>query len=88
MSLPEDIDKEKIAEAALAILSLTAHGDADYTRVWKDLDWDLLDLLHDRGWISDPVGKHRSVQLTDAGIKLAQEYVDKHFGSKLGIEST
>ena len=88
MSLPEDIDKEKIAEAALAILSLTAHGDADYTRVWKDLDWDLLDLLHDRGWISDPVGKHRSVQLTEAGIKLAQEYVDKHFGSKLGIEPT
>ena len=88
MSLPEDIDKEKISEAALAILSLTAHGDADYTRVWKDLDWDLLDLLHDRGWISDPVGKHRSVQLTEAGIKLAQEYVDKHFGSKLGIEPT
>ena len=88
MSLPEDIDKEKIAEAALAILSLTAHGDADYTRVWKDLDWDLLDLLHDRGWISDPVGRHRSVQLTEAGIKLAQEYVDKHFGSKLGIEPT
>ena len=88
MPLPEDIDEEKIAEAALAILSLTAHGDADYTRVWKDLDWDLLDLLHDKGWISDPVGKHRSVQLTEEGIKLAQEYVGKHFSSELEIEPT
>ena len=81
MPLPEDIDKEKIAEAALAILSLTAHGDANYTRVWKGLDWDLLDLLHDKGWISDPVGKQKSVQLTEDGIKLAQEYIREHFRS-------
>ena len=88
MPLPEDIDKEKIAEAALAIMSLTARSDADYTRVWKGLDWDLLDLLHDKGWISDPVGKHKSVQLTEEGTRLAREYVGKHFGSDLETEAT
>lgn len=88
MPLPEDIDKEKIAEAALAILSLTAHGDADFKRVWKGLDWDLLDLLHEKGWISNPVGKQKSVQLTEEGIKLAQEYIDKHFGSNTETEVT
>ena len=88
MPLPEDIDKDKIAEAALAILSLTAQAEADYTRVWKGLDWDLLDLLHEKGWISNPVGKQKSVQLTEEGIKLAQEYVSKHFGSDVEKEDT
>ena len=32
---PEWIDTDKLAEAALAILSLTLHGDG---RVWKSLD--------------------------------------------------
>jgi hypothetical protein len=31
-----DIDTDKLAEAALAILSLTLH---DGGRVWKGLDW-------------------------------------------------
>ncbi len=39
--LPDEIDQDKLAEAALAILSLTLHGG----RVWKGLDWDLMDLL-------------------------------------------
>ena len=45
---PTDIDTEKLAEAALAILSLTLH---DGTLVWKTLDWDLMDLLEEKGWV-------------------------------------
>ena len=45
-NLPEDLDADKLAEAALAILSLTLH---DGGRVWKGLDWDLMDLLHEKG---------------------------------------
>ena len=41
-SFPDEIDSDKLAEVALAILSMTLH---DGGRVWKGLDWDLMDLL-------------------------------------------
>jgi len=81
MPLPDEIDEEKLAEVALAILWLSAHGDPDYLRVWKGLDWDLMNLLHRKGWISDPVGKQKSVVLSDEGAKLAEAYFEKHFGA-------
>lgn len=55
---PDEIDSDKLAEAALAILSLTLHEGG---RVWKGLDWDLLDLLHEKGWIS-PASTSRRTQ--------------------------
>ena len=67
----------KLAEAALAILSLTLHDDG---RVWKGLDWDLMDLLHEKGWIVDPQTKAKSVVLTEDGERLATEFLRKHFG--------
>lgn len=82
MSLPENIDEEKLAEIALAILWLTAHGDSDYMRAWKGLDWDVLTLLHERGWINDPVGKQKSVVFSHEGAEFAKRYFDKHFGTK------
>lgn len=77
--LPDDIDRDKLAEAALAILSLTLH---DGGRVWKGLDWDLMDLLHEKGWIVDPRSKAKSVVLTEDGERLAREFLRKHFGSR------
>ena len=38
MPIPEHADKEKLAEAALAILWLGAHRDRLITRVWKQMD--------------------------------------------------
>jgi hypothetical protein len=75
--LPDEIDSDKLAEAALAILSLTLHEGG---RVWKGLDWDLLDLLHEKGWIVDPRSKAKSVVLTEEGERLAQEFLRRHFG--------
>lgn len=82
MPIPEDIDQEKLAEVALAIMGLTAHGDDYVTRVWKGMDWDLTDLLHEKGWISDPKSKAKSVVLTEEGEKLAGEFLEKHFGDE------
>ena len=44
------------------------------------MDWDLLDQLYERGWISDPKGKARSVVFTAEGAKLAEEFLTRHFG--------
>ena len=79
MALPNDIDKEKLAEIALAILWLGAHGDEENIRVWKGIDWDVMAVLHEKGWISDPIGKQKAVALSSEGARLAEEYFAKHF---------
>ena len=63
MSLPESLDQEKLAEAALAILSLTARDEEFGARAWKGMDWDLTDLLHEKGWII----RHITNQICDLG---------------------
>jgi Domain of unknown function (DUF6429) len=80
MALPPNIDREKLSQAALAILGLTAFGDHEIVRAWKGMDWDLLDALFENGWIADPKGKAKSVVLTADGARLAQEFLTKHFG--------
>ncbi len=75
-----EVDRNKLEEVAMAMLSLTMFGDRGVVRAWKGLDWDLLDALHTRGWISDPVSKAKSVVLTPEGEAAAQELFAKHFG--------
>ncbi|HEU5153260.1 MAG TPA: DUF6429 family protein [Gemmatimonadales bacterium] len=81
MALPTDVNKEKLGEAALAILGLSAYDDHEVLRAWKGMSWDLLGLLFERGWISDPKGKSKSVVLTTEGARLAEEFLTKHFGN-------
>ena len=54
MPLPPNLNQEKLSEAALAILGLTAFRDQHIVRAWKGMDWDLLDVLYEKGWIDDP----------------------------------
>jgi Domain of unknown function (DUF6429) len=49
----------------LALLYLTLH---DGAWAWKGFDWESMNRLHDRGFISDPVGNAKSVVLTDEGL--------------------
>jgi hypothetical protein len=80
MALPENLDEDKLAEAALAILSLSAWDEEHGARAWKGINWDVLDLLHRKGWIGDPVGKQKSLHITEQGTSLAAAYLEKHFG--------
>jgi hypothetical protein len=80
MVLPTDFDEDKLAEIALALLSLTAHADSGVTRAWKGLDWDVLGRLYQLGWIEDPIGKQKSVVFTKKGEELASRFFEKHFG--------
>lgn len=74
--LPKELDADKLAEAALGLLYLTFNGDA----VWKGLDFNLMNVLHEKGWISDPVSKAKSVVLTMEGRRVAKGFMLKHFG--------
>jgi hypothetical protein len=81
MSLPEKLDHEKIAEAALAILSLSRMVEPYGVTAWKGIDWDVMNLLYEKGWISNPVGKQKSVGITEEGIELADEFLENYFGN-------
>ena len=65
-----EIDRDKIDEAVLALMWLTLH---DERRAWKGFDWDVLERLHARGLIADPVNKAKSVVLTDEGLRQSEE---------------
>jgi hypothetical protein len=59
------IDTDKIDETVLALLYLTLHNGV---RAWKGHDWEALNRLHRKGMILNPVGKAKSVVLTDQGL--------------------
>ena len=80
MAIPENMDREKLAETALALLSLSSWDEEFGSRAWKSLDWDLLDILHQKGWIGNPVGKQKSVDITAKGAELAETFLEKHYG--------
>jgi hypothetical protein len=72
-----DYDSEKIDEAVLALAYLTLH---DGARAWKSFDWDAMCRLHEKGYISDPVSKAKSVVFTEQGLKEAERLCRKFFG--------
>ncbi len=79
-----DYDTEKVDQTVLALLSLTIH-DIDQLgqgRSWKGHDWDVLQRLHEKGLISDPATKAKSVLLSPGGVaeadRLFKEMFAKH----------
>jgi len=77
-----EYDKDRVDEMVLALLYLTSSHDEYGTRAWKGLDWEAMDRLYQKGYISDPKGKAMSIVLTEAGAKLSKELFFKHFGAK------
>ena len=72
-------NQAKVDEMTLALMFLTTSGDKFGARSWKGYDWDVLGRLHAAGCISDPVGKAKSVALTEPGRRLSEELFQKHF---------
>jgi hypothetical protein len=71
-----EYDENKIDEMVLALLYLTLHDD---NRAWKGHDWDAMDRLHAKGYISNPATSAKSVVLTDEGMQLSEQLFEKHF---------
>jgi hypothetical protein len=76
-----DYDKDKVDEMVLALLHLTSFRDHGFIRAWKGHDWDTLDRLCDKGFISDPKSKSKSVVLSEDGARKAAELFQTLFGS-------
>lgn len=73
-------DQDRVDEMVLALLYLTSSQDRFATRAWKGLDWETMDRLYKKGYISNPKGKSASVALSEEGARLSKELFFKHFG--------
>jgi len=63
------INTDRIDDCVLALLLLGRH---DGQRAWKSFDWAAMERLHEKGLISNPVGRAKSVVLTDEGLDKAE----------------
>jgi hypothetical protein len=72
-----DYDASKVDDVILALLYLNV---VEAGRPWKGFDWYSLDRLHERGLISNPKSKAKSVELTEEGSRVAEEAFRRHFG--------
>ena len=71
-----NIDTAKIDEAILALLRLGRH---DGDRAWKSFNWDAMNRLYDRGLITNPMTKARSVVFTEEGLQASERALRKLF---------
>ena len=72
-----DIDEDKIDDTALALLFLTLH---EKSRAWKQIDWEVLNRLHEKSLIVDPINKTKSIILTEEGLEQSELLFRKLFG--------
>ncbi len=66
---------ERAGDLVLALMQLTLH---DECRAWKSYDWNVMTYLHERGFITDPRSKAKSVILTDEGLARSREMYTKY----------
>jgi hypothetical protein len=73
-------DEHRVQDTVLALMHLTAHKDTFGWRAWKGFPWEATDGLYERGLISDPKSKSKSVALSDEGAQLAEQLFQELFG--------
>jgi hypothetical protein len=80
-----DYDEEKVDEYALALLYLVVHERQEgfRARAWKGFDWDTMNRLHEKGLITNPVSKAKSVGMTEEGFKKSENLFKFFFYEKL-----
>ena len=77
-----EYNEEKVDEMVLALLYLTSFTEHGVTRAWKGHDWDVLNRLSEKGLISDPRSKAKSVVVSDDAAKESARLFWKYFGKQ------
>ena len=75
-----EYDKEKVDQATLALMWLITESDKYGSRAWKGFDWDTLYRLYEKGLISDPKRKAKSVALSEEALELSESLFRSFFG--------
>jgi hypothetical protein len=79
-----ELDTDKIDQAVLALLALGKH---EGYRTWKAFDWDVMGRLHEKGFITDPIRKSKSVLFTEEGARESERLLQVLFGRHLDRDS-
>ena len=75
------VNWDKVDEAALALMYLTTFTErGQQARTWKGFDWGILDRMFERGWISDPQTKAKSVVIFEPAERMSRELFEQRFG--------
>lgn len=74
-----EYNKDKVDDMTLALLHLVMFGNKYSTMAWKGFDWETMNRLHEKGYISNPIGKTKSVTVTEEGVKRAEELFKQFF---------
>ncbi len=77
--MPEQLSK--LEQLTLVLLHQTAFEERGDLRSWKGYDWQLMNRLHENGLITNPVGKAKSVYLTDEGRRQAEVLAAEYLGA-------
>jgi len=77
-----EYNEEKVDEMVLALLYLTSFTEHGVTRAWKGHDWDVLNRLSEKGLISDPRSKAKSVVVSDDAAKESARLCWKYVGKQ------
>ena len=77
-------DEDKIDEYTLALLYLVTHQRQEGlgARTWKGFDWNTMNRLHEKGYISNPIGKAKSVGMTEESFQRSKELFERYFQKK------
>jgi hypothetical protein len=76
-----EFDEEKVDEYTLALLYLVTweRKEGYGARAWKGFDWEMMNHLFDKGYISNPKSKAKSIVMTEDGYKKSEELFKKFF---------
>jgi hypothetical protein len=74
-----DYDRDKVDEIVLALLWLTAFEEDEFAPGVESHDWDAMNRLYAKGYISDPKRKAKSVVLGPEGLEGAGELFERRF---------
>ena len=74
-----EYDKDKVDEAVLALLYLNTFPEGNIVRAWKSFDWGAMDRLYEKGFITSPKSKAKSIVLTEEGLRASEELFKKFF---------
>ena len=69
-----------------AVLALLAAFSSDKGNAWKGFDFEIMNRLHEQGFISNPVNKSKSIWLTDEGMQRGRKIAERLFGGSAQAE--
>ena len=76
-------DEQLIEETVLALLAAFS---SDTGNTWKGYDFEIMNRVHEHGFISNPVNKNKSIWLTSEGLERGRQIADRLFGVRTQVE--